>query len=437
MTQAMPAQIALATLNHGAQLDAVLCETLRAAGAEIVYEASLQTLDFAALTASGARVVVVNLPLDQNAVARNGEAESNEDEAADAAIDQLHADGFDVVFNEVRNTAGDSVEQRARWVRHLVAKILHRPDFVLPPQPEGAPVIVSAPLAAVATKSAAAVVVVPEFIPAAAPASEPPVAHAGTAVSSWQAAQDALDQHRDDEVIVESVETQAPEPALSWLDAQAALESTTVEDEVAPPVEATSDTPALSWRDVQDALEIHTAEVHVAAPVATAEAVPAVSWQEAQDALDFKLFDADEADVQENPHASAPAEAPAEQGGAAAHPDAHELIDWDKGFQLVDLDSSERPTLELPLPADLRQAAGETLPEKTEAPITAVETNVSAPDWGLVPLVDDKPTSVDVEKEFEAKAMYIPDAANKKRHDFDLNDSNGRAAAESNKDKTS
>ncbi len=444
MTPAVPAQIALATLNHGAELDAVLCDTLHAAGAKIVYEASLQTLDFAALKDSGAQVVVVNLPLDQTAASRNNDLESDADEAADAAIDQLHAAGFDVVFNEVQDAAGASVEQRSRWVRHLVAKILHRPDFVLPPQPEGAPGIVSAaPRAVSIASSLAADAARPRSIPASAAKIDSPAPHLGAAadssILSSQSAQDTLDHHHaGDDGAAASGDTPSAAPALSWLDAQAALDASTIEEDIAPAVETPNETQALTWRDVQDALEMHTAEDHGAAPEKILETAPAMSWQEAQDALDLQLLDTEEDDAAtDRPHGEAAAEIPAEHTQEPDPPAVHasELVDWDKDFKLVDVDPSERPTLELPLPDELLQALSETLPEKAEAPVAHAETNVSAPDWGLVPLADEKP-SEDVEKAFEAKAMYIPDAAHKKHHDFDLNDSDVRTPAESSKDKS-
>ena len=118
------ANATLALLNQGGGIGSELCSALRVLGADVVYEAPLQALDRAALSASGARIVVINLV-------------DNED-ALDDIQDLLDSNDYEIIVNDNAVSAQLTGPDQARWVRHLAAKILRRPDIVLPPRPEGA-----------------------------------------------------------------------------------------------------------------------------------------------------------------------------------------------------------------------------------------------------------------------------------------------------------
>ncbi|MEP6940676.1 MAG: hypothetical protein ABI846_13005 [Rudaea sp.] len=118
------ANATLALLNQGGGIGSELCAALRVFGADVVYEAPLQALDRAALSASGARIVVINLV-------------DNED-ALDDIQDLLDSDDYEIIVNDNAVSAQLTGPEQARWVRHLAAKILRRPDIVLPARPEGA-----------------------------------------------------------------------------------------------------------------------------------------------------------------------------------------------------------------------------------------------------------------------------------------------------------
>jgi|GEM_PF-4340716 len=115
---------ALALLNQEGGIADVLRSALQAFGASIVYEAQLQALDRGALKASGARIVVINLG-------------DNED-ALDDIQDLLESTEYEIVVNDSAVSAQLTGFDQARWVRHLAAKILRRPEIVLPPRPAGA-----------------------------------------------------------------------------------------------------------------------------------------------------------------------------------------------------------------------------------------------------------------------------------------------------------
>ena len=115
----------LALLNQGSSsLGAELRRALEALGAHIAYESALSALDRAALTASGARVVVINLAPGED--------------VPDDVVDWLDAGNYEIVINDSENSAKLEGFDLARFARHLAAKILHRPDIILPPRPPGA-----------------------------------------------------------------------------------------------------------------------------------------------------------------------------------------------------------------------------------------------------------------------------------------------------------
>lgn len=118
------ANATLALVNEGGELSLELRAQLQSLGAAIVYEATAQTLDVAALKSSGARVVVVNLGGDN-------------DESLDRVYALLDSSEFEIVINDTEATAKVASADQARWARHLAAKILRRPEIILPPIPAG------------------------------------------------------------------------------------------------------------------------------------------------------------------------------------------------------------------------------------------------------------------------------------------------------------
>ena len=115
---------ALALLNQDAGIAVELRTALQGFGANVVYETSIEALDRAQLKSSGARIVVINLG-------------DNED-ALDDIQDLLESSEYEIVVNDSAVSAQLKGPDQARWVRHLAAKILHRPEIVLPPRPAGA-----------------------------------------------------------------------------------------------------------------------------------------------------------------------------------------------------------------------------------------------------------------------------------------------------------
>ncbi len=133
MVQLPASGVRVALLNQGAELKSGLRRALVMLGADIVYEASAGLLDRVQLTTSGARVIVVNLGAD--------------DEPVRKIQDLLDIGDYEIVINDIETTAQLGDAEQLRWARLLVGKILQRPDFDLPPWPEGAEVVPgSAPL---------------------------------------------------------------------------------------------------------------------------------------------------------------------------------------------------------------------------------------------------------------------------------------------------
>ena len=119
----------LALLNQGGGLGSELRNALESFGANVVFEAPVQALDYAALKNSGARVVVVNL--------------GSADDDIDDLLGALGAEDYEIVINDNEVSAQLAGADQARWARHLAAKILHRPEIILPPAPAGAETIPS------------------------------------------------------------------------------------------------------------------------------------------------------------------------------------------------------------------------------------------------------------------------------------------------------
>ncbi len=104
-----------------------LREVLRDAGADIVFESDTANCSTQAILAAAPRVVLINL------------SASHDDESP--LLDELAAQPeLRVVFNDASITSALSGWDRARWRRHLSAKILdHEVD--LPPRPDDAPAL--------------------------------------------------------------------------------------------------------------------------------------------------------------------------------------------------------------------------------------------------------------------------------------------------------
>jgi two-component system chemotaxis response regulator CheB/chemosensory pili system protein ChpB (putative protein-glutamate methylesterase) len=160
--------IAVALLYQAGQLGSHLKNALGELGAAVVYEAPPASVDRDALENSGARVVIVNLDADS-------------DNYIDALYDVLDAGDYEVVFNDAQVSSNLQGWDQARWVRHLGAKILRKPENIEPPRPPGAqavptPVQTSASFVPIAEKPgpAPAAPIAPPPVAAQLPASERP-----------------------------------------------------------------------------------------------------------------------------------------------------------------------------------------------------------------------------------------------------------------------
>lgn len=112
---------AVALLFDDAELGAHLREALHERGASIVHEGRLADLSRALLDRISADVVVINL---DDAV----------DEVLDRLDESIQGDHPRVVFNEAASSRALDGWARARWARHLAAKVMARSD-VDPPRP--------------------------------------------------------------------------------------------------------------------------------------------------------------------------------------------------------------------------------------------------------------------------------------------------------------
>lgn len=118
------AGLPIALLSSSQGLHGHLKAALAEVGARVVYDAATAQFDRAALDASGARVVVVNLDPDAD------------DDAT--PLDELLADAsLHVVFNDAEVSSRLQGWDQARWARHLAAKILGAGE-INPPRPAGA-----------------------------------------------------------------------------------------------------------------------------------------------------------------------------------------------------------------------------------------------------------------------------------------------------------
>ena len=118
---------ALALIWQTDALHRHLKEALAELGANVVYECHADRYDAAALDASGASVVVINLDPEGA-------------DAFDALGDLLLDETRRVIFNDGEVTSRLEGWDLARWTRHLAVKVMGAKDFN-PPRPQGAEAI--------------------------------------------------------------------------------------------------------------------------------------------------------------------------------------------------------------------------------------------------------------------------------------------------------
>lgn len=123
MADEAPVALLYQTEDLGRHLRTALAEV----GIAVVYDAPTDAIDRAALEASGARVVVINLDPDL-------------DTALDDAYALLDDDRYNVIFNEAQVSSRLAGWDHARWARHLLAKITGATS-IDPPRPPGASAI--------------------------------------------------------------------------------------------------------------------------------------------------------------------------------------------------------------------------------------------------------------------------------------------------------
>lgn len=118
------AEVSVALVFSDPESSAHLRTALAELGADIVCDAPVATLDAAAIDASGARVVLVNLD--------EGVGERLDD--VDATLQEGR---YRIVFDDPEISAGLDGWARSRWLRHLAAKLRNDGD-VDPPRPAAA-----------------------------------------------------------------------------------------------------------------------------------------------------------------------------------------------------------------------------------------------------------------------------------------------------------
>ncbi len=179
MTDTAPA---VALLFDDTELGTQLRQALHERGARIVHEGGVSSFSRELLQQVGADVLVVNL-----------------DDSADDALDQLYevidGDRPRVVFNDAHASRALVGWDRARWARHLAAKVLAVGD-VDPPRPEDARAV-EAPLALRLESESS---------------DDAPVQAPGVDVEAASASQAVTDQDAEP-----AVEEMAAEPESDWL----------------------------------------------------------------------------------------------------------------------------------------------------------------------------------------------------------------------------
>lgn len=119
------AGIAVALLCDTPECAAQMRDAMAACGVAVVYESSVHALDREALARTQANVVVVNL-------------DARQDADHDPVYDLLGDARYRVVFNDGDVSGHLTGWDRARWLRHLAAKIFDNAVDLDPPRPVGA-----------------------------------------------------------------------------------------------------------------------------------------------------------------------------------------------------------------------------------------------------------------------------------------------------------
>lgn len=175
--------LSVALLFADADLGSPLREALVALGARIAYEGPAADVDEQDLITSGADVVVVNL-------------EPTEEDDLERLHDMLGNGDWRVIFNDAEASRDLSGWDRARWARHLAAKLLGAAD-VDPPRPEAAREVEVAMAVAGDEAPVPAAPAVGDMTssPVDMPVTEavPPPAGAGTVASAPEARSEALE----------------------------------------------------------------------------------------------------------------------------------------------------------------------------------------------------------------------------------------------------
>lgn len=137
MTESGPG---IALLFDDGELGSQLRLALQEHGARIVHEGSVASLNRDLLKQTGAEVVVVNL-------------DDEDDDALDRLYDVIDGDTPRVVFNDGQASRALDGWDRARWARHLAAKVMASAD-VDPPRPLAAASLVVPVASTLVTESA-------------------------------------------------------------------------------------------------------------------------------------------------------------------------------------------------------------------------------------------------------------------------------------------
>lgn len=148
---------AVALLFADADLGSHLREVLLMLGASIAYEGPAAGVRGRDLVASGADVVVVNL-------------EPAEEDHLERLYDALEGSDWRVIFNDAEASRDLSGWDKARWARHLAAKLLGGVD-VDPPRPDGVRAVEPVPPRADGADTTEATAEVPPPEPTGMPAA--------------------------------------------------------------------------------------------------------------------------------------------------------------------------------------------------------------------------------------------------------------------------
>lgn len=330
MAEETPSSVAVALLYDAGEGGASTREALVASGASIVYEAESAGFDADALAGSGAGVVVVDL-------------HGSEDDFE--GLDDL-LDRYRVIINDAEVSSALSGWDRARWQRHLGAKILG--GGVDPPRPDGAEPVPERPRPVVQPPT---VEVPPADTGEAVPLPAVPEAGPGVAAADFDAAE---------------------------LDPLDALLSIDIPEPLAPSIDMEPELPAAVEMLAGDGLPR-------AEPVVEegdlAIDIPPV---DAPDGDDWGLLDFDSL-----PEAPLLAPGPVDDSTDAADADAEPVsAEWEELAATADsiLLAEAEKMEEAPAPVEVPAAEG---PQPSEAPSTP---SIQAPEWTLEDIADTPPS---------------------------------------------